>query len=275
MIGAIFWYLFTLGGRFGRGEVIVLCYHGIKEYEAKAFQWQMTHIANRTLSASALTKEGRLRFGRRPKVCVTFDDAFSNLFDNAFPTLRQLDICATVFIPTGNLGAQPAWEMPLGHPEAGERVMTEEEIMQMLQDSHLGIGSHSRTHARLTSLSGNQLNREMIESKQELERLTGRQIWQMALPHGSFDDHVILAAKEAGYRQIFTLVPMLFPNSDKEVIGRFSMSPSAWRIEYFLTCAGGYTWIFFLRKLIKSLCRLGTAKRRFQAEHMHESQNNI
>ncbi len=245
LVALIWWIVERLmchGTRRNR-EVVVLCYHGVHATQRDRFSWQMRQIASRTIGAKMLSDaiDGQC-IPRR--VCVTFDDGFSNLLDNAMPILQELGIPAVVFPVVANLGQTPKWEMSLHHPDLREQVMSREEIVSAHRDYLCRIGSHTRTHPCLTRLSLPEVNRELGESKIELERITDAPIEDLALPYGSYDERILNRAMAKGYKRIFTLDPCVYVGqSSPSVIGRFLMSPDAWRIEFLLTCAGAYTWL--------------------------------
>jgi peptidoglycan/xylan/chitin deacetylase (PgdA/CDA1 family) len=61
------------------------------------------------------------------------------------------------------------------------------------------IGSHTRTHARLTTLGDDPLDAELRASRAELEDALGRPCHSLAYPYGAVDARVAGAARRAGY----------------------------------------------------------------------------
>ena len=71
------------------------------------------------------------------------------------------------------------------------------------------IGAHTISHPILTSLSPQELDRELAESKLRIEKELGKSCPWLAYPNGSAPDYsplVIRAAKAAGYQIAFTLL---------------------------------------------------------------------
>jgi hypothetical protein len=62
----------------------------------------------RVLTLSEFTSR-KLPATHRPLCLVTFDDAWLDTFENAFPALREHGIPAVVFAPTGLLSAEQAF----------------------------------------------------------------------------------------------------------------------------------------------------------------------
>jgi peptidoglycan/xylan/chitin deacetylase (PgdA/CDA1 family) len=252
---ALAWWLGTGCGRLHRGRVIVLCYHGVTAGQAARFARQMRHVAGRTVSLNRAARASEPRRGL-PQTSLTFDDAFANLLDHALPVLEELHIPATIFAVTGNLGTPPGWEIDAAHPDARKPTMTGEQIRSAARSGLCRIGSHGVTHRRLTNLSPVDASTELTQSKSDLEALLGEPVLDFAFPHGAFDSKLIDAALAAGYRRVLTIDPMTTRTSrESAVVGRWSMSPDAWRIEFVLTAAGAYAWLPAARRVIRR-CRI-------------------
>jgi peptidoglycan/xylan/chitin deacetylase (PgdA/CDA1 family) len=186
-------------------------------------------------------------------VCVTFDDAFANLLDNALRAARRFGVPAMTFVVTGNVGEKPHWVMPPGDPEAGEVTMTAAQLREVARGGLCRIGSHTVTHAALGNCPPVVIRSECSDSKAYLEDLLGDHVEDLALPYGSGSPDVVAAARVSGYKRIYTLDPCLHRPGEDGLIGRFSMSPDVWRIEFLLTCAGAYAWLHAWRGLLRRL----------------------
>ncbi len=235
------------------GKMVVLCYHGIQIDHREFFRRQILWINKRRFGLYEFSQtESSEAFGS-PKIGITFDDAFENLLNNALPLLNELCIPAIVFAVPGNLGRSPLWEINTEHPEYNEKTMTAQQLKNIHNDL-IKIGSHTQTHPNLSELSVEDIRRELEESKNNLEKLIDKPIEDLALPHGAYNEDVMHIAQEAGYKRVYTLEPKLVRASQETgVIGRFSMSPDIWPIEFYLTCAGAYAWLYPFRKLLKKL----------------------
>ena len=254
LLVALAWWVLSGFGRWGRGSAVVLCYHAIRPDRRSRFRRQMERIRSRAIDSAKLSSIPPRRAGRLPLVCVTFDDGFACLRDGAFPVLRELGIPATVFAVTGNAGRPPGWDMPPGHPESGLSLMTEEEMEEARTGSPVRFGSHTVTHPRLTDLAPPDLDRELLESRAALGRILGPAVEDIAFPFGAYDDRVAAAALSAGYTRLYTLDPCCHPGPlPSGRVGRFSMTPDAWPIEFLLTAAGAYAWLHPWRRLLRKM----------------------
>jgi len=130
-------------------------------------------------------------------VHVTFDDGFTGVLDNAAPILAGRSIPATLFAVSDRLGRSNDWMTARGFPERS--LMTAAQLRE-LESSGFTIGSHTRTHARLTELHGARILDEVSTSKSRLEDALGKEVEYFAYPYGLLNDAVRGAVIHAGYR---------------------------------------------------------------------------
>ena len=235
----------------GRADgVVVLCYHSVSAEQRASFERQMQYVANRVVSLDGV--EGVS--DRDSVVVVTFDDAFECLLDNVMPVVRHHCVPIAIFAVSENLGEPPAWLSGSGHPDAVLPTMTAEQLWALVRAPGCLIGSHSARHRRLGDLGAADVEVELATSKSVLEEALGVPCHYLALPHGSYRPEVIDLALRHGYRKILTLdeiaLPSLWP---KGTVGRFSVSPDMWMIEFMLTVHGAYAWLYVWRSSIRRL----------------------
>lgn len=247
---AIFWGIFGILRNRKNSKFIVLCYHGITPNSIDKFQWQMKSIAARATSI-LFSNERIHHLRKRVKVCVTFDDAFANLLENALPVLVKYQIPAIFFSVAGNMGFEPCWKMPKNHPDIEQTTMTREQLISICDIPLVDIGSHTFTHPDLTKIQLNEAKKELEDSKIRLESILNRKIEDLALPYGSYNASVINMAKKVGYKRIYTLNAYVAKqNSKSNTIDRFSMEPNVSKLEFLLTSIGAYEWLGPCRKAL-------------------------
>lgn len=119
-------------------------------------------------------------------ILLTFDDAFADLAEHAFPVLRQYGFSAGVFVVTGQVGGINAWDQ-------GMAVWRCLDASQIREWSAQGIefGAHTRTHADLTRLSARQMEDEIAGSRKELEDILGQAVASFAYPFGNLNEAAI------------------------------------------------------------------------------------
>ncbi len=173
---------------------LVLCYHAVSP------DWEHRLAIQPDLLLRQVRALSRFR-----QVRVTFDDAFRSAA-TVFPDLERLGVPVQIFVCTryALVGA------PLTIPElAGDdpeqlATMNWDELREQAARG-VAIGSHAVSHPHLTTLSEDDLRRELSESKEEIEDRLGRPCEDLAYPYGEHDERVRAAARAAGYRRAYAL----------------------------------------------------------------------
>jgi peptidoglycan/xylan/chitin deacetylase (PgdA/CDA1 family) len=124
-------------------------------------------------------RQGRLR---DRTVCLTFDDGFASVVDEAAPRLAERGFAATVFCVAGHLGglndwpSQPAWVERRPLASAGR--------LGGLAAAGIEIGAHGFDHARLDRADGKVLRREVSDARVAIEQSVGSPVRSFAYPYG-------------------------------------------------------------------------------------------
>jgi peptidoglycan/xylan/chitin deacetylase (PgdA/CDA1 family) len=181
--------------------VPVLMYHRISELPPDAgpllrdltvhpadFDRQIRYLVqNQYTVLTAGQVERAVRFGQPlsvKAVALTLDDGYDDNFTQAFPILRRYGLDGTLFLVTGTVGTT-------GH-------VTWDDARQMLAE-RMEFGSHSVHHLDLTVLAAADLDRELAQSKEDLEQELAVTIDQIAYPSGQYNRRVMERARRAGY----------------------------------------------------------------------------
>jgi peptidoglycan/xylan/chitin deacetylase (PgdA/CDA1 family) len=186
--------------------VRIVHYHYVFDDERERFAEQLRFLAREFRPVSLSQAVERLRLGQSTgdEVVVTFDDGFRNQLENAAPLLAEQGFSACFFLVTDLLGADPAQarafsrdklHLPLPVEPLGWR-----DASRLLELGH-EIGSHTRSHADLTSLGADALLDELTSSRDELSRRLGA-VRHVSAPYGDrarFSETVADAARTAGY----------------------------------------------------------------------------
>ncbi|MDU4752953.1 MAG: polysaccharide deacetylase family protein [Clostridium butyricum] len=122
-------------------------------------------------------------------IIITFDDGYMNNYTEAFPMLKELNMTATIFC--------------VGNSLDGSYYLSEEAIKEM-SDYGIDIESHTVNHVHLDTMSYDEQLLELKNSKNILEKITGKEVLSLAYPFGDYNDNTIKAAKDAGYKMGFT-----------------------------------------------------------------------
>ncbi len=197
-----------------RRPPLVLAYHGLGAYPRsldphnlmlapERFREQLRSLRRRGYRFVALSEIGRGLERGTPAdgVCaLTFDDGTVDNLEVLAPMLAELGVPATVFACPGLLGSAH-FAMP---PEAGVRLMDAEELRALAAAPLIEIGSHTNTHADLSTATAEEAYREMASSKAALEQLLDSPITAFAYPKCGYSSPCPDAARTAGYELAVT-----------------------------------------------------------------------
>jgi peptidoglycan/xylan/chitin deacetylase (PgdA/CDA1 family) len=203
-------------------DVLVLCYHAVSEHWAsplavgpEQLERQLTLLVRRGYGGTTFERAVTSPHARRT-LAVTFDDGYHSVLTHALPVLERLGLVGTVFVPTAYVDSAapmswPGLEEWLGGPHEDElRGMTWGELAS-LRDAGWEVGSHTRSHPRLSDLDDQALREELRSSRAACEEHLGA-CTSLALPYGDGDGRVVPAAHEAGYLAVAGLPGEVVPS---------------------------------------------------------------
>lgn len=130
--------------------------------------------------------------GDGKRVLITFDDGDVSNRDIGLPLLLERDMRAVFFVTTGFID-QPG--------------MLDRMRLRELADAGMQIGSHGVSHAFLEDLDRAALRCELVDSRSQLEDLTGTRVDSIALPGGRGGKREWREAHALGYRHLFGSEP--------------------------------------------------------------------
>ncbi|HYV97062.1 MAG TPA: polysaccharide deacetylase family protein, partial [Gemmatimonadaceae bacterium] len=173
---------------------------------------------------------------RRPRIAVTFDDAYCGAIKLALPELRKRGMPSTVFVAPGRLGGHTFWWDALATRDAGlspdarrhalhelqgkdERVRawaaasgfpsedvpaeyhsaSEDDLHAAAAGGHVHYGAHTWSHPSLPDLDAQDLQRELERPLPWLRERFACAIPWLAYPYGHSSPAVAAATQRAGY----------------------------------------------------------------------------
>jgi peptidoglycan/xylan/chitin deacetylase (PgdA/CDA1 family) len=232
-----------------RGRALILAYHNVvpdglppagdrpnhlplSDFRAQLDALQETHdvVPLRDVLTGAPARG-------RPRVAITFDDAYLGAVRHAAAELAARGMPATIFVAPAFLDGRSFWWDALADPRGGGldprlreralgelrgedaairawargrgcaevelpdvyRATSERELLLVASLPGITLGSHTWAHPNLTRLAPAELRAELERPLGWLrERVSGALPW-IAYPYGSFDTAVAAAADDVGY----------------------------------------------------------------------------
>lgn len=195
-------------------EMPVIMYHRVIKDESyagvhgtyvtiKQFDEQMKYLKDKgykTLTfKDMLNNNYKKRFDKGNKwIMLTFDDGYKDNYENAFPILKKYGFKSTIYILDGI--DYNKWDVDNpSNPEKVFSLMEREELLEM-QEYGIEFGGHTTSHPRLAELPIEKAKIEILNSKNKIESIIGKELLSFAYPYGSLNEDVKEIPKEAGYK---------------------------------------------------------------------------
>lgn len=207
-------------GLISSNELRVLLYHDIAPVDQQRFAEQLRWL-KRTWTFISPEKFAAILDGREEltgrNLLLTFDDGFASNRIVAEQILKPLDIKALFFVIADFVDIEDPTEARLfisSHIYPGSQPddlpshwvnMHWDDLTALIEDGH-SIGSHTRTHARLSRLSDHDLHNEIIGSAEKISTRLGVVVEHFAYTFGdiaSFSQHAMDIARKR-YKYIYS-----------------------------------------------------------------------
>jgi peptidoglycan/xylan/chitin deacetylase (PgdA/CDA1 family) len=199
-------------GRPDRSGLRILLYHRVADDEdplalsPRRFADQMAYLAAADYRAvdlfSALEPMWAGEVPART-VCITFDDGFADVAENALPVLERHGFGATVFVTTGVTDGRVAFPWYDRQPP----VLGWEDVVALDRDGTLRFEAHTVSHPSLLAVADDVAAEEITGSRQELEAWLGRRVSAFAYPAGLYGERERRLVVRAGYTAAVSCEP--------------------------------------------------------------------
>lgn len=203
---------------------------------------------------------------------VTFDDAYQCVYEHAWPVLRELQIPATVFVPTAYLDSNEpmlfdCWSAAGSSsvPASSWRCITSDQCQALIESGLIEIGTHTHTHQDFRGRPA-ELLRDLQISLELLRDRFHQSDATFAFPFGSrrlgfCSDELTDAARRAGVLCSLTTESELVASGvDPFTWGRFTVTESDTPSTLQMKLDGWYAAARHAWRWSKSLGRLSRAE---------------
>ena len=201
-----------------RRNVVVLCYHGVTKRSTRhpedrfglqvredRFQKQLDYL-QRHYRVISFREYLRARAGESQlpnySAVITFDDGRRNFYTAAAPLLEKQDMRAVMFL-ISNRVATASSNAQIWEDKDDQDYLSWEEVRQLMARG-FEFGSHTCSHRKLPQISPDEAERELGDSKREIEQHITTDGLPVAYPYGMTTDKIAASAAELGYSCAFT-----------------------------------------------------------------------
>ena len=129
-------------------------------------------------------------------IVLTFDDAYLDFYEKAWPLLKKYGFRATVFVPVDFVNGHANWDSEFGEPA---KLMNWDQIIE-LHEQGVRFGSHSCRHRRVSELSERELHEDAKRSKDILEQKLSVEVSDYCYPYTVASKQAQQVIASTGYR---------------------------------------------------------------------------
>jgi len=151
-------------------------------------------------------------------VAITFDDGFENFREHALPLLAEFRLPATVFVVSGYCGRTNNW--PSQSNQVPRLPLMSWSALKEVVSAGCELGAHTMTHPDLTVLRLADAEREMCESRSEIEQRIGSPVRSFAFPYGAVNGKVRALAQAQFQRACGTRLDLITTGAANDCLPR-------------------------------------------------------
>ncbi len=179
---------------------------------------------------------------------LTFDDGFDDVYENAYPLLRERGLPFTLYLTTYPIETGE----PLDPRYPGARPLAWDHINDMVGSGLVTLGAHTHTHARLTTATPEMVVEELDTSNRLIQERTGVAPRHFTYPWGWWSEVADPLVRER------------YESATLGGGGAFTASTDLYRIPR-IPVQKSDGMLFFRRKLLSGLRLEGAVRYRFRA----------
>ena len=166
-----------------------------------AFEAQMDFLARRRTVVSLQELVQGESQGPKPRVAITFDDAYTSVLETAAPILATYGLPSTAFVPTRWIGDRNGWIEP---PTNLLEIMDGAQIRD-LERHGIEVESHGHAHINYEESDPDEIEADLRTSIDRLTEVVGRSPRYLAYPYGPASAAARAIVERSGLEAAFTL----------------------------------------------------------------------
>lgn len=190
-----------------RSDLPILCYHQVEpkasgkySLNLDKFKEQLAYL--KTRKYQTVNSDGLLEYingtasDTEKKIAITFDDGYRTVYDYAFPEMKKHGFKGIVCI----------------YPEfIGSRLAMKWRELEELISEGWSVECHSMSHSNLSKYYRNTdkyadfLGKEILESKNIIEKRVKNKVKLMVWPYGVYTDKTIQFSENSGFKGAMTV----------------------------------------------------------------------
>lgn len=205
------------------------------------------------MNAANYVKEG-IRFNEK-LVVITFDDGYRDFYIEAFPVLQNYNFSATLFLPT--------FYIKNNRRKFEERECLNWNDVRELDKLNIHFGSHTVTHQQLKTLKYDDIEYELMKSKEEIEDNIGKPIESFSYPYAfpeenkRFMKYFKFKLINCGYKTgVTTKIGTAAQKDDVYFLRRIPANTFDDLYFFKMKMEGGYNWLNIFQLGFKNLKRI-------------------
>jgi len=130
----------------------------------------------------------------KKKFVITFDDGYEDVYKNALPILKKLNLNATCFFVANQIGRHNIWDSKKSNYKKMQ-LMNEEQIYDWIEQGN-ELGSHSLDHLNLRNLDIQNKTNQIVLSKKVFKEKFNIDVKSFSYPYGIFDTDCVELIKK-------------------------------------------------------------------------------
>jgi peptidoglycan/xylan/chitin deacetylase (PgdA/CDA1 family) len=171
------------------GGATLLIYHRVgggssdeRDLSVAEFEKQVSELSRHDVVSLDVAVDRLEKGDASPSVVLTFDDGFADVYDHAWPILKEHSLPFTIYLATAYVGGTMRWDGSTA--KAAGPGLTWHQLDEMVSSGLCIVANHTHTHARPEKLDPDELDtcNELIEKHLGVKAAHFTYTWGIPVP---------------------------------------------------------------------------------------------